>query len=111
MDFSDTPQEAEFRAEVRAWIDNNAPKYLEPFLSKSTFGNMNTGSYDAMEESKKWQKKKAEAGWACIQWPKEFGGRDASAIESVIWRQEEGVYGMLSGMFMIGQGRGIMELQ
>ena len=53
---------------------------------------------------KKWQKKKAEAGWACIQWPEEYGGRGASPIESVIWNQEEGHYGKLSGTFIIGQG-------
>jgi acyl-CoA dehydrogenase len=51
---------------------------------------------EAMRESKAWQKKKAEAGWACLHWPKEYGGRGASPIERVIWSQEEGVYGKLS---------------
>jgi alkylation response protein AidB-like acyl-CoA dehydrogenase len=104
MDFSDTPQEAAFRQEVRSWIDDNAPTYLADHLNKSTFGSIDTGEYDSLEESKKWQMKKAQAGWACIQWPELYGGRDASAIESVIWRQEEGIYGLLSGIFLIGQG-------
>ncbi len=39
-----------------------------------------------------------------LHWPKEYGGRDASPIERVIWQQEEGVYGKLTGVFMIGQG-------
>jgi len=47
---------------------------------------------------------KADAGWACIQWPKEYGGRNATPIQSVIWAEEEGVYGKLSGSFIIGQG-------
>ena len=38
------------------------------------------------------------------QWPEEYGGRGASPIESVIWNQEEGHYGKLSGTFIIGQG-------
>lgn len=104
MDFNDTKEEAAFRQEVRDWIDANAPKHLEEDLASSGFGSVNNGSHDVLEESKKWQKKKAEAGWACLAWPKEYGGRDASAIESVIWNQEEGVYSKLSGHFIIGQG-------
>lgn len=104
MDFSDTVEEAAFRSEAREWIQANAPDYLFETLSTSGFGNTRTGDYDPIEEAKKWQKKKAEAGWACIQWPTEYGGRGATPIESVIWNQEEGVYGRLSGTFIIGQG-------
>jgi len=104
MDFSDTPQEAAFRAEVREWIEANAPEYLKPYLERSGFGTTNTGPYDLLEEAKKWQGKKAQAGYACLLWPKDYGGRGASPIESVIWSQEEGVYSKLSGTFIIGQG-------
>ena len=45
---------------------------------------------DILEVAKAWQKKKADAGWACLHWPKEYGGRGASPIERVIWQQEEG---------------------
>jgi alkylation response protein AidB-like acyl-CoA dehydrogenase len=104
MNFDDTPQEAAFRAEARAWIDANAPKHLHAQLAAAGYGQSPLGSGDAMAESKAWQKKKRDAGWACLHWPKEFGGRGASPIERVIWQQEEGVYGKLAGVFMIGQG-------
>ena len=104
MDFNDTAQEAEFRSEIRTWIDANAPKHLYEHLAASTFGGLNTGDEDPLEASKAWQKKKADAGWACIAWPVEYGGRGASPIETVIWRQEEDVYGKLGGSFIIGQG-------
>jgi alkylation response protein AidB-like acyl-CoA dehydrogenase len=104
MDFSDTREEAAFREEVRAWIASNAPDYLFEPLSTSGFGATRTGEFNPLTEAKKWQKKKADAGWACIQWPKEYGGRSATPIQSVIWNQEEGVYGRLSGTFIIGQG-------
>ena len=45
-----------------------------------------------MVAAKAWQKTKAEAGWACLHWPKEYGGRGATPIERVIWQQEEGPY-------------------
>ena len=104
MDFNDTPAEAAFRSEVRAWIDANAPTHLFEALSSSTFGGLNTGAEDPLEAAKRWQQKKADAGWACLQWPKEYGGRGATPIERVIWSQEEGVYGKLAGSFIIGQG-------
>ena len=104
MDFSDTKDEAAFRAEARQWIAENAPAYLHEALATSGFGSTRTGEYDPLEEARKWQKKKADAGWACIQWPRAYGGRDATPIQSVIWNQEEGVYGRLSGTFIIGQG-------
>ncbi|MFP6816528.1 MAG: acyl-CoA dehydrogenase [Pseudomonadales bacterium] len=104
MDFNDTPEESAYRAEVRAWLDDNAPAHLFEPLSSSTFGGMNMGDEDPLEAAKRWQLKKADAGWACLQWPTEYGGRGATPIQSVIWNQEEGVYAKLGGTFIIGQG-------
>jgi alkylation response protein AidB-like acyl-CoA dehydrogenase len=103
MNFDDTPEEAAFRSQVRAWIDANAPKHLREPLSNAGFGSGPQG-FDTMAEAKAWQKKKAEAGWACLHWPKEYGGRGATPIERVIWGQEEGVYSALGGTFIIGHG-------
>jgi alkylation response protein AidB-like acyl-CoA dehydrogenase len=104
MNFDDTPEEAAFRAEARAWIDANAPRELEAELKMGGFGNNGLRSVDTIVASKAWQKRKAEAGWACLHWPKEYGGRGATPIERVIWGQEEGVYSALSGLFIIGHG-------
>ena len=64
MDFEDTPEEAAFRKEVRAWIDANAPKHLEAELRRANFGSSGVVSEDPIAAGKAWQKKKAEAGWA-----------------------------------------------
>lgn len=104
MDFNDTPQEAAFRSEARAWIAANAPKHLEAELKRASFGSNGIVSEDPLKAAKAWQKKKAEAGWACLHWPKEYGGGARTAIERVIWGQEEGLYGALSGPFVIGHG-------
>ncbi len=104
MNFDDTPEEAAFRAVARDWIQANAPKELEAELKSGGFGNNGLKSVDPIQVAKAWQKKKAEAGWACLHWPKEYGGRGATPIERVIWGQEEGVYGALSGLFIIGHG-------
>jgi alkylation response protein AidB-like acyl-CoA dehydrogenase len=92
MDFKDTTEEAAFRAEARAWLQANAPKADE----------LEGLSY--IEQSKLWQKRKYDAGWACIRWPKEYGGRGASAIDQVILNQEEAGIDVPTGVFSIGQG-------
>jgi alkylation response protein AidB-like acyl-CoA dehydrogenase len=104
MDLKDNPEQAAFRAECRAWVQANAPHHLRPKLEASSFGKVAFAPDEAMLESKAWQKKKAEAGWACLHWPKEYGGRGASPIERVIWSQEEGLYSFLSSIFIIGHG-------
>ncbi len=92
MDFKDTPSEAKFRKEARAWLKGNVPKKAE--LKGKNY----------IDQAKLWQKRKYDAGWACITWPKEYGGRGASAIEQVIWNQEESKYEVPGGVFSIGQG-------
>ena len=92
MDFNDTEEEAAFRAEVRAWLEANAPSREE------------LEGLDEIQAAKLWQKRKYDAGWACIRWPKEYGGRGASAIEQVIWNQEEGKLATPGSVFGIGQG-------
>ncbi|MBR0898957.1 acyl-CoA dehydrogenase [Bradyrhizobium tropiciagri] len=104
MNFDDTPQEAAFRTEVRSWIRANAPKQYEDELANASIGRIELKDADTLDVAKAWQKKKAEAGWACLQWPKEYGGRGSTPIESVIWQQEEGLFGKLSSVFIIGHG-------
>ncbi|MGC2774417.1 MAG: acyl-CoA dehydrogenase [Bradyrhizobium sp.] len=104
MNFDDTPQEAAFRSEARAWIAANAPKQYEDELRASSLGRTALKSANILDVAKAWQKTKADAGWACLHWPKAYGGRGASPIERVIWQQEEGPFAKLSGIFIIGHG-------
>ena len=90
MNFDDTPQEAAFRETARKWVEANAPKELHAELSKSSLGRIRLAKHDIVDVGKAWQKKKAEGGWACLHWPKEYGGRGATPIERVIWQQEIG---------------------
>lgn len=100
-----TPELSAFRAEAKDWLAKNVPTRLKQHLDSSVFGaSVNTGDEDRVEVSKAWQRKKAENGWAALTWPKEYGGQDASPMESIVWSQEEGVYSKLSDLFNIGIG-------
>ena len=92
MDFNDTPEEAAFRAEAREWLQANVPSRQE------------LEGLDDIQAAKLWQKRKYDAGWACIRWPQEYGGRGASAIEQVVWNQEEAKFATPGSVFAIGQG-------
>jgi len=104
MNFDDTPEEAAFRAKAREWVQANAPKEYEAELSLASLGRISLKKGDMVDVGKAWQKKKFDAGWACLSWPKDYGGRGATPIEKVIWQQEEGVFGKLTQPFQIGEG-------
>ena len=55
MDFNDSKEEATFRNEAREWLVANAP----------TAADLN--GLDDMGQAKLWQKRKADAGGACIR--------------------------------------------
>ncbi len=102
MDFNDTPEEATFRSEARAWLEANAERKRPDDRPGDLLGERNND--ETIRQAKAWQKKKAEAGWACITWPKEYGGRGATAIQSVIWSQEESKFRTPPAIFLIGTG-------
>ena len=101
MDFNDTPQEAEFRAKCRAWLEANAELKTK---KTNSVKNMNVGNKSLLEAAAEWQKKKYDAGWAMIHWPKEFGGIGATPIERIIWAQEESKFNVPKGVYEIGLG-------
>jgi alkylation response protein AidB-like acyl-CoA dehydrogenase len=69
----DTPDEATFRSELRAWLADNNPG-LE-------------GLPDT-EAKKAWSRKIYDAGYAGLTWPKEYGGHDASYSHQAILLEE-----------------------
>jgi alkylation response protein AidB-like acyl-CoA dehydrogenase len=99
MDFNDSPEEAAYREKARKWLEENAAAH------KSTTANgRRPNSPEHMAAAKAWQAKKADNGYACITWPKEWGGGGGTPIQSVIFGQEEGKVGVNYGYFTIGLG-------
>ncbi len=101
MDFNDSPEEAAYRAKARTWLDANAT-LRDPNAPKANMLDEAEGDY--ITKAKAWQAKKNAEGWACLRWPKEFGGQEATAIESVIFGQEEGHYDLPPSIYGIGHG-------
>ena len=101
MDFDDTPEEAAFRREARAFLEANAvrrdPRNRAPV-------QRTVGGDAGLAAGKAWQRRKAEAGFAGITWPRQWGGRGGSVMQQVIYNQEEAGFDTARGVVEIGLG-------
>jgi alkylation response protein AidB-like acyl-CoA dehydrogenase len=104
VDFEDTPEEAAFRAEARAWLDAYAiPKGHPDDFSAGVWTNA-YGEDVYVKRCREWQGRLAEGGYAGITWPRAFGGRGGRPIESAIFNQEQARFGVSNGVFAIAIG-------
>ncbi|MHB8669021.1 MAG: acyl-CoA dehydrogenase family protein [Acidimicrobiales bacterium] len=104
MDFSFTPEDEQFRTELREWLEANLADFNEQ-------GEIGSGSRDGilrtMERRQAWQRRLNEGRWAAINWPREWGGREATIMQNVIYSEENarartpGIYNA-NGIWQIG---------
>ncbi len=85
MDFNFSPEDEAFRQELRAWLDKNAPKRGDQPLDM--FAEEDDGDW---QRRVAWFRKLHSGGWTGIDWPKEYGWRGASILQTIIYNQELG---------------------
>ena len=101
MDFALTPEDEAFRDELRDFLETNLPDFEggdeieDPWLPRN------------MARRRAWQNRLHEHGWAAINWPKEWGGREATVMQNFIYATETARYktpGILNavGLWHIG---------
>jgi acyl-CoA dehydrogenase len=61
-------------------------------------------SADVIQKAKDWQATKFDAGWACLTWPKEYGGQGLGRLEAVVFNQEEAKFETPPNIYAIGHG-------
>jgi len=81
MDFRDAPEEAAFRQEVRAFIEQEAPKSERGMSGEEAL-------LSNWERNQEWFKKLAEKGWVAPAWPKEYGGAGLTTMQQFILNEE-----------------------
>jgi alkylation response protein AidB-like acyl-CoA dehydrogenase len=77
VDLRDTPTEAAFRAEVRAFIEENLPT-----------GAKARGARRFEDADRDWSRELGEAGYAGLTWPREYGGAGAPYSHQAIFLEE-----------------------
>ncbi|HKV56364.1 MAG TPA: acyl-CoA dehydrogenase family protein, partial [Candidatus Binataceae bacterium] len=85
MDFEYTPEQEAFRAEVREWLAKNLPPELcidDPMDERIAPNQL------VFEKRRTWQQKLAAGGWVGLSWPKQYGGRQATLLEQIIFDEE-----------------------
>ncbi|MGW6726281.1 acyl-CoA dehydrogenase family protein [Nocardia sp. NPDC055029] len=78
MNLEIDPAVREFQLEVREFLAANVPS--EPLPSMDTAAGF--------EAHRAWEAKLADARLSAVSWPVEYGGRDASILEWVLFEQE-----------------------
>jgi alkylation response protein AidB-like acyl-CoA dehydrogenase len=84
MDLHDSPGDAAFRAEARTWLQENL---VGPFAEARGVGRVGS-EHEGRDIRVAWEQTLGAAGWTCIGWPVEWGGRGASISQQVIWNEE-----------------------
>jgi alkylation response protein AidB-like acyl-CoA dehydrogenase len=106
VDFVDTPADAAFRAECRAWLEAHAEPATPGAADVLGLLGRDIDSDAALAEARRWQAKAAADGWAGIGWPREYGGRGATLMEQIIFTQESARFVVPDHIFRVGIGMG-----
>jgi alkylation response protein AidB-like acyl-CoA dehydrogenase len=77
MDFRDTPDEAEFRTRLRAWLHEHTPR--DPLPEDDDQREANAGA---------WHRQMYEAGWVGVSYPVELGGQGRPETFEAILNEE-----------------------
>ena len=100
MKISFSPEDEQFRKEVANWLKANLTGEFEQLRYRGGPGD----EHMFPEERKQWEQHMAKAGWLCVGWPEEHGGRGLSINQQVIFNEEYARAGGPGHMGHIGEG-------
>ncbi|KEQ17525.1 acyl-CoA dehydrogenase family protein [Endozoicomonas numazuensis] len=82
MDITLTPEQQALQLEIR--------EYMKSIMSSAMIEEMKDPEYyeGGGPEYRKGLRKMGQDGWIALSWPKEYGGREATAIEQYIFTEE-----------------------
>jgi alkylation response protein AidB-like acyl-CoA dehydrogenase len=83
VDFDYPPEAEAFRTEVRAWFEANLTDE-----DRGGGASVLGAEGERLEQLRDWNRRLADAGFAAIAWPVEYGGRGAGIMEQVVFAEE-----------------------
>lgn len=93
----EAPDEAEFRARCRAFLDEHA-------VGIHLGGDADAGGAKRLEAGRTFQRALFDAGLAGLTYPVEFGGQGLDKSYEKIWREEYANYPNMTFEFTISHG-------
>jgi alkylation response protein AidB-like acyl-CoA dehydrogenase len=80
MDLAFTPEEQQFRAEIRAWVNDNLPKEVAH--------KVHNALHLTREDMQGWARILGRKGWLGHAWPREFGGPGWNSVQRHLFEEE-----------------------
>ncbi len=80
MRFAFTPEDEQFRSELRSFLADQLPD--------GWTGPVDESSDDGWALNQKLKKALADHGWLVMHWPEKYGGQDASSLRNIIFAEE-----------------------
>ena len=101
MDWADSEEQAEFRAEIRTFIAERLPAYYRRLAKQggdvSQEGgwqhDRHLGSPEAKAAALEWEGAVQERSWVAPHWPEEYGGAGMTPMEQFMLNQEMSIGG------------------
>jgi alkylation response protein AidB-like acyl-CoA dehydrogenase len=82
VDFSYPPEVDQFRKELRSWLGANLTAEVV------AAGRDRGRDHVTFATLRAWDAKLADAQWAAVSWPQEYGGRGATVLEQLVYAEE-----------------------
>jgi len=100
MDLTESPGDAAFRQEARHWLTSQLDGEFAGLRGRGGPGD----EHACFDERRAWERALGAAGWTCLSWPEEYGGRGASLAEQVIFYEEYARAGGPGRVGLVGEG-------
>ena len=84
MDLRFSAEDEAFRAEIRQWLDDHLAGEFASLRGRGGPGD----EHADFEGRRAWERALGRAGWTCVGWPREHGGRGAGLHQQVIFYEE-----------------------
>ena len=83
VDLSWSQQNQAMRSELRAWMERNLADWRDE-IGVELSGDTREG----FEQQLRWERRLHEARWSAVSWPREYGGRDGTLWDWLIFEEE-----------------------
>src|SRR3990172_3148593 len=101
MDLHFSEADEVFRAEIAGWLADNLTGEFAQLRGRGGPGD----EHALVQERRAWERTLGAAGWTCVGWPQQYGGRGLSLMQQVIYFEEYARAGGPGRVGHIGEGR------
>jgi alkylation response protein AidB-like acyl-CoA dehydrogenase len=100
VDLRFSAEDEEFRREAREWLTDALQGEFAVVRGRGGPGD----EHALFEERHAWERALGAAGWTCLSWPEEYGGRNVPLLQQVVFYEEYARAGGPGRVGLVGEG-------